>query len=119
MIRELAPAELSRWRADPGRPAPLVVDVREPWELERCALSDSVHVPMHELPARLAEWSGAAVPRAIASETRAASRSNRSAGSLMETPPAGGSSATGPAACCTAWAASWASRRIPAVERGL
>ena len=55
MIRELAPVELSRWRADPGRPAPLVVDVREPWELERCALPDSVHVPMHELPARLGE----------------------------------------------------------------
>ena len=55
MIRELAPAELCRWRADPARTAPLVVDVREPWELERCALSDSVHLPMHELPARLGE----------------------------------------------------------------
>ena len=55
MIRELAPAELSRWREDASRPAPLVVDVREAWELERCALSDSVHVPMHELPRRLSE----------------------------------------------------------------
>jgi len=55
LIRELAPAELRRWRADPQRRAPLVVDVREDWELERCALSDSMHVPMRELPARLGE----------------------------------------------------------------
>lgn len=55
MIRELAPEELSRWRADRSRAAPLVIDVREAWELERCALSDSVHVPMHELPSRLDE----------------------------------------------------------------
>jgi len=55
LIRELEPAELSRWRADPQRRAPVVVDVREAWELERCALSDSMHVPMHELPRRLDE----------------------------------------------------------------
>ena len=55
MIRELAPAELQRWRADAQRPAPFVVDVREDWELERCALSESMHVPMRELPARLDE----------------------------------------------------------------
>ena len=55
MIRELAPAELHRWRADAQRRPPLVVDVRDDWELERCALSESMHVPMRELPARLGE----------------------------------------------------------------
>ena len=55
MIRELAPAELHRWRSDAQRRPPFVVDVREDWELERCALSESMHVPMHELPARLDE----------------------------------------------------------------
>ena len=55
MISELAPVELRRWRADPARRPPFVVDVREDWELARCALSDSMHVPMRELPARLAE----------------------------------------------------------------
>ena len=55
MIRELAPADLHRWRADASRAAPVVLDVREDWELARCALSDSLHVPMHELPRRLAE----------------------------------------------------------------
>ncbi len=55
MIRELAPAELARWRADELREPPVVVDVREPWELERCALPGVFHVPMRELPGRLGE----------------------------------------------------------------
>ena len=55
MIGELAPAELHRWRSDEARASPLVVDIREDWELARCALSDSLHVPMHELPRRLAD----------------------------------------------------------------
>ena len=55
MIQEIAPAELLLWREDAQRRPPLVVDVREDWELERCALSDSMHVPMRELPARLGE----------------------------------------------------------------
>jgi len=55
LIRELAPAELARWRADEHREPPVVVDVREPWELARCALPEVVHVPMRELPGRLGE----------------------------------------------------------------
>lgn len=55
MIRDLDPAELARWRADESREPPVVVDVREPWELERCALPGVVHVPMRELPGRLGE----------------------------------------------------------------
>ncbi len=55
MIRELPPAELVRWRADDDRQPPVVVDVREPWELERCSLPGVVHVPMRELPGRLDE----------------------------------------------------------------
>ncbi|HEY1393073.1 MAG TPA: rhodanese-like domain-containing protein [Methylibium sp.] len=38
---------------------PLVLDVREPWELQRAALSvpgtRTVHIPMNELPRRLGE----------------------------------------------------------------
>ena len=55
MIRELPPAELARWRSDDDRQPPVVVDVREPWELERCSLPGVVHVPMRELPGRLDE----------------------------------------------------------------
>ena len=34
---------------------PLVLDVREPWELQRCALPQATHIPMREIPGRLAE----------------------------------------------------------------
>lgn len=52
MIRDLSPAELARWRADASRPAPVLVDVREGWELERCRLDDAIHLPLHELARR-------------------------------------------------------------------
>ncbi|MBP8007134.1 MAG: sulfurtransferase, partial [Burkholderiales bacterium] len=55
MIRELPPAELDRWRSDNHREPPVVVDVREPWERERCSLPGVAHVPMRELPGRLDE----------------------------------------------------------------
>ncbi len=55
MIREIAPAELARWRADRNREPPVVVDVREGWELACCALDDVVHVPMRELPGRVGD----------------------------------------------------------------
>lgn len=34
---------------------PLVLDVRERWEYERCHLPDSLLIPMNEVPARLGE----------------------------------------------------------------
>lgn len=38
-----------------GGEAPLVLDVREAWELGICALAGAVHIPMREIPARLRE----------------------------------------------------------------
>lgn len=35
--------------------APLLLDVREPWEFERCRIEGSVLVPMSQLAARLPE----------------------------------------------------------------
>lgn len=39
--------------------APLLLDVREPWEFSlaaiRSAKAETLHIPMHEIPARLAE----------------------------------------------------------------
>ena len=44
--------------AGAGQP-PLLLDVREPWEVEAVSLRPSgapwVHIPMHEIPARLQE----------------------------------------------------------------
>lgn len=55
MIAQIAPAELAAWRADVARPAPLLVDVREPWEYERCHIEGSLLVPLQQIPARLSE----------------------------------------------------------------
>lgn len=34
---------------------PLILDVREPWEVRLCALNGAVHIPMREIPSRLTE----------------------------------------------------------------
>jgi rhodanese-related sulfurtransferase len=53
MIDQLSPAELAAWRDDPGREDPLIVDVREAWEVAICRLEPSHHVPLAKLPAVL------------------------------------------------------------------
>jgi rhodanese-related sulfurtransferase len=55
LIPQLSAVELARWRADAGRGAPLVVDVREPWEWELCRIDGSVSVPLGEIGQRLGE----------------------------------------------------------------
>ncbi len=54
-MKNLSTAELAAWLADPARPKPLLLDVREPWEFQTCRLPDSLLVPMQQVPARLAE----------------------------------------------------------------
>jgi rhodanese-related sulfurtransferase len=55
LIPQLAPAELARWRADAARAAPVLVDVREPWEFAHCRIEDSISIPLGHLTTRLAE----------------------------------------------------------------
>jgi rhodanese-related sulfurtransferase len=55
LIKQIAPADLVAWRADAARPAPVVVDVREPWEFERCRIDGALSVPLAQLPGRRAE----------------------------------------------------------------
>lgn len=38
----------------PG-PKPVILDVREPWEVNVCALPGITHIPMRQVPARLDE----------------------------------------------------------------
>ena len=52
MIGQIAPAEVASWRADSARPAPVIVDVREPWELELCRIEGAVPIPLGQLQAR-------------------------------------------------------------------
>ncbi|HHH45873.1 MAG TPA: sulfurtransferase [Thiotrichales bacterium] len=52
-MRELRPSEAARLLA--GSRPPLVLDVREPWEFERCRIEGAMLIPMRELPQRVAE----------------------------------------------------------------
>jgi len=47
-----APA-LAQWLQDTERPAPLLLDVREPWEQQICHVAGSRLLPMRALPAQL------------------------------------------------------------------
>ena len=54
MIREISVEEL-RARRDRGE-NPVVIDVREDWELQLASIPGVVHVPMNQIPARLGEF---------------------------------------------------------------
>lgn len=56
----IRPAQLADWLAQASAEgAPLVLDVREPWELQTASVQADgftlVAIPMNEIPARLAE----------------------------------------------------------------
>jgi len=55
VVREISAAELKA-RRDRGE-NPLVIDVREAWELQLASIPDVLHVPMSQVPARIAEFS--------------------------------------------------------------
>jgi rhodanese-related sulfurtransferase len=54
-MRQMPPAELKAWLDDSGRDQPLLLDVREPWEYERCHIDGAELLPMSTLPSRLGE----------------------------------------------------------------
>jgi len=61
MIEQIRPSELAGWleQAAASGAAPLVLDVRESWELEVASVKadgfELVTIPMSEMPGRLAE----------------------------------------------------------------
>jgi rhodanese-related sulfurtransferase len=55
LIPQLTAGELARWRDDATREAPVLVDVREPWEFDLCRIEGSLLVPLGELPRRVDE----------------------------------------------------------------
>ena len=67
MISQLNPSDFAAWRdaARAATPAavPLVLDVREPWELQTASVAEDGftlrHIPMRDIPARLAELQAA------------------------------------------------------------
>ncbi len=62
-MQSLSASQLAEWlaasRSSPddrhGRPPPLLLDVREPWEFELCHLDGSLLLPMQTVPARIKE----------------------------------------------------------------
>jgi len=53
VVQEISPAEFVRDRASNART--LLLDVREAWELKIASLPGAVHMPMTEIPGRLAD----------------------------------------------------------------
>lgn len=46
---------LAAWLADTARPAPQLLDVREPWEVATASLPDAIAIPMGQIAARAGE----------------------------------------------------------------
>lgn len=59
-MKTVSAPELAHWLADPARPKPVLLDVREPWEFERCRLQGAALMPMRVLPQRFADIDGSA-----------------------------------------------------------
>ncbi|QHI97160.1 sulfurtransferase [Xylophilus rhododendri] len=59
-IAQLRPADFDDWVAQHGGEIPVLLDVREPWELQTASVQPAagwrlVGIPMNDIPARLAE----------------------------------------------------------------
>ena len=54
-MQHIRARELADWLADDSRPKPVLLDVREPWEVEMCSLPGSQALPMHLVPVRCNE----------------------------------------------------------------
>lgn len=56
VVPELTPEQFrKRWSEKPGSDKVVLLDVREPAELELATLPGAVHIPMREVPQRLDE----------------------------------------------------------------
>jgi rhodanese-related sulfurtransferase len=52
-MEHLTAPELAAWLADSSRPQPVLLDVREPWEVETCHIDGALTMPMNSIPARI------------------------------------------------------------------
>ncbi|SPD44092.1 protein of unknown function [Cupriavidus taiwanensis] len=74
--------ELARWLADASRARPVLLDVREGWEVQTCALPGITHIPMRDI--------------------------RRAPPNSTKTPTSSASAITAPAAC--RWRPTWSAR---------
>lgn len=54
-MQQIRARELADWLADASRPQPVLLDVREGWEVELCSLPGAQHIPMNVVPLRCEE----------------------------------------------------------------
>ncbi len=54
-MQTLTPAALAAWLADPARPAPVILDVREAWEISTAHIAGSLSIPLQSLASRHTE----------------------------------------------------------------
>jgi rhodanese-related sulfurtransferase len=54
-MQQITAAQLNDWLRDEKRPAPFLLDVREPWEFETCKIAGSNLLPMRSIPQRVEE----------------------------------------------------------------
>ncbi len=57
-LDEISATDAAQLRVQSGA---VFLDVREPWEFALCQIAGSVHIPMGDIPARLAELDSAAL----------------------------------------------------------
>jgi rhodanese-related sulfurtransferase len=78
-MKEISPTELQVLLA--GDDPPLVLDVRETWEWQICAIEGSLHIPLRSLPQRFSELPG---HRVVAVVCHHGMRSAMAAGFLLQ-----------------------------------
>lgn len=54
-MEQLSAIDLAARLADKSQPAPVLLDVREPWEFETCHIPGSLPMPMATVPSRQQE----------------------------------------------------------------
>ena len=54
-MNQLSVRQLADWLADSSREQPLLLDVREPWEVEKASMAGITPIPMREIPGRAGE----------------------------------------------------------------
>jgi rhodanese-related sulfurtransferase len=88
MIDQVRPADLAAWFAQNADAAPVLLDVREPWELQTASVAPQgftlVAIPMNEIPGRLAELSDGQPELRIACLCHHGARSQRVAAFLNQ-----------------------------------
>ncbi len=85
MIPQIRPDQIADWAQQQGTEVPLVLDVREPWELQTASVKpdgfELLSIPMGEVPQRLADID---TKRPIACLCHHGARSQRVANFLLQ-----------------------------------